>query len=114
MINPEYKFALTKDKVYATRGVTKSRLVKILEVMLWGIPVKLGDYVYELVETEDGGFAPMVVINEEERLVQGMPDMSLMYFSELVSKLSDKEFDDITRDYAFSRTVTNAFMRGRH
>jgi len=112
LINPAYKFALTKDPVYATRGV-KHRITKVLEIMLYGIPIKLGDYVYELAETEDGGIAPFVIINEEERLIQGMPDMSLMTFSELIAKMPQEEYDNWVTEYAFSKTLMETMFKKR-
>lgn len=112
MINPCYKFALTKDEVHATRGVNH-RITKVLECMLYGIPAKIGDYWYELAETEDGGIAPLIIINDEERLVQGMPDMSLMTFSELVAKMEDKDYEELTNNYAFSKTISETFRKNR-
>ncbi len=113
MINPTYKAALTKEPIYATRGITNSRLVKVLEIMLYGIPIKLGNYVYELVETEDGGFAPVIIINEEERLVMGQPDMSLMTFSGLVAKMDDEKYEKWVTEYAFSKTLMETFCKKR-
>jgi len=113
VINPVYKTALTKDTVYATRGIVHSRLPKVLEIMLYGIPIKLGDYVYELVETEDDGFFPVIIINEEERLIQGLPDMTLQHFSELLAKMPEKEYDKWVTEYAFSKTLMETFCKKR-
>ena len=93
MINPAYKFALTKDTIFATRGIRDSRIVKVLDLMLYGCPIKLGDYVYELAETEVGGFMPIAIINDEDRLIQGMPDLSFMDFSDMVAEMPDEEFE---------------------
>ena len=93
MINPAYKFALTKDPIFATRCIRDSRIVKVLDLMLYGCPIKLGDYVYEMVETDLGGFMPVEITNEEERLIQGMPHLSLMDFSIMVAAVPDEEFD---------------------
>ena len=93
MINPGYKYAITKDPIFATRGIRDSRIVKVLDLMLYGAPIKLGDYAYEMVETDMGGFMPIALINEEERLIQGMPDLSLMDFSLMVAEIPDEEFD---------------------
>ena len=93
MINPCYKFALTKDPVYATRGIRDSRFVKVLDLMLYGCPITLDNTVYELVETGYGGFMPIAIINEKERLIQGMHDMTLQDFSELVAEMPNGEFD---------------------
>lgn len=113
MINPTYKFALTQDPIYATRGIENSRLVRVLEIMLFGIPIKLGDYFYELVETEAGGFCPIAIINDKDRLVQGMPDMSLMLFSELLAQIPDEEYDKWVLDYSFSRAMMDTFCNKR-
>ena len=113
MINPTYKMALTKDPVYATRGIEKSRLAKVIEIMLYGVPVKLGDYSYELVELENGGFCPMIIINEEDRLVQGMPDMSLADFSGLVAQMDDEAYDKWVTEYAFSKTLMETMFKKR-
>jgi len=113
LINPVYKTVLTKDTVYATRGIVTSRLAKVIEIMLYGIPIKLGDHVYELVETEEGGFIPVIVINEEERLIQGMADMSLQHFSELIAQIPKEEYDKWVTDYAFSKTLMETFCKKR-
>jgi len=114
LINPVYKTALTKDTVYATRGIVKSRLAKVIEIMLYGIPIKLEDYVYELVETEEGGFCPVIIINEEERLIQGMPDMTIQHFSELIAKMPEKEYEEWVTSYAFSKTLMETFCKKRN
>jgi hypothetical protein len=111
MMDSEYKFVLTRDPVEATKGISNTRFTKVLEIMLWGFPVRLGNYDYTLVETEDGGFAPVIIINKEERLVQGMPDLSLMYFSELVAKIPDAEYDALLMEYAFSKTLYNKYKQ---
>ena len=91
MINPTYKTVLTKEPVYATRGVNDSRFIKVLEIMLYGVPIKLRGNYYELTETEKGGFMPIMMVNPEERLVQGVPDMAVQEFSELVAEIPEEK-----------------------
>jgi len=93
MINPSYYFSLSEEPINATRGIRNSRIVKVLELMLYGCPIKLEDYYYELVETDQGGFCPIVIINSENRLIQGMPDTTLKDFSEMVAAMPDKEYN---------------------
>jgi len=93
MINPGYKFAMSQKKVFATRGIRDSRIAKVFQLMLYGCPIKLEDRVYELVETELGGFIPIVVVDDKDRLVMGLPDMSIQNFSEMIAEMPKEEYE---------------------
>lgn len=112
-MSKEFRAVLTKEPIEVIEGEGNHRVVKVLEAILWGLHVELDDYPVRMCESETGGLVPVFVINEGEKLVQGVPELSIAYLSEKVAQMSQEEFDSIAIELSASKALTRINRKER-
>lgn len=100
-----FKTILTDEPFEAMTRQTNHRALKILEIILWGHSVRLGNHLVRAFETDEGGFA-LGSVSEKNNTFMGLPDLSLMDFTHWCNLISDEEYEEILTSYAFSRTAS--------
>jgi hypothetical protein len=96
--NVEYISGISKnDKLF--------RSVKLLEALLWGIDVHLGNFSYRLAEVEHDGFRMMASYPDTDFVI-GIPEFTIEYLSIMASKMTDEEYEKILFKLASSKSLT--------
>lgn len=89
-----------EEEFEAIHHVKKTRTQTILSALLLGMEVKLGDHIYRLFESIDGGYTPGIV--QDGKLICGMPDLSVTAFSAMCEKIPEEEFQSIEANCMFN------------
>jgi hypothetical protein len=121
-IKHEYKAIFSEDTYDMLHGVGPGqrlfRTVKVLEAMLWGLEVELGEGDglgrFRLAESADGGLVLTMIRGEGDgEHFLGLGEFSLLGLSRLAAKMSDAYFERLCVGLAASKALTAINQKSR-
>ncbi len=95
-----YTGVATNEEFEAVHHLKRTKTQTVLSALLLGMEVKLDEYTYRLFEQEGGGYCPGVV--QGEKLICGMPDLTLGAFSAMCERMPEEEFQTMELNYQFN------------
>lgn len=100
MSGHHYTGVATNEEFEAIHHLKRTNTQTVLSALLLGLEVKLGEHTYRLFEQVGGGYCPGIV--EGERLICGMPDLSLAAFTSMCDKISEDDLLSLHTNYCFN------------
>ena len=104
-----YYTCMTKEPVELVQGIENHRIVKIIEALLWGITVNINEFKLRLAPAIGGGYTPVIILNEEEKIISGFEDVTFNWLTRYSEMMSDEDYKKMLFDLASSKAIPLSF-----